>query len=140
MVDPPAHEHSPAAIRARLSAGPGHSYLRDWVYGGIDGAVTTFAVVSGVVGAQLAPGVILVLGAANLLGDGFSMAASNFLGTKAEREDFERLATIENRHVDIYPDGEREEVRQIAPFFSAAWRRSCRSSPASRTRSGWRRR
>ena len=35
------HEHSPAAIQARLLAGPRHNYLRDWVYGGIDGSVTT---------------------------------------------------------------------------------------------------
>ncbi|HLC42673.1 MAG TPA: VIT1/CCC1 transporter family protein [Methylomirabilota bacterium] len=107
------HEHSPEAIQERLAAGPRHSYLRDWVYGGIDGAVTTFAVVSGVVGAQLSSRVILILGAANLIADGFSMAASNFLGTKAERDDARRLEAIEHRHIDAFPDGEREEVRQI---------------------------
>lgn len=107
------HEHSPAAIRERLQAGPRHNYLRDWVYGGIDGSVTTFAVVSGVVGAHLSSGVILVLGFANLLADGFSMAAANFLATKAERDDVEHLAAIERRHVETEPDGEREEVRQI---------------------------
>ena len=42
--------HSPAAIRRRLRAGPQHSYLKDFIYGAIDGAVTTFAVVSGVAG------------------------------------------------------------------------------------------
>lgn len=107
------HEHSPDAIKARLSAGPRHNYLRDWVYGGIDGAVTTFAVVSGVVGAQLSPAVILILGMANLLADGFSMASGNYLGTKAEKEDLERIEAIEHRHVDTEPEGEREEVRQI---------------------------
>ena len=50
-------------------------YLRDFVYGGIDGAVTTFAIVAGVVGAALEPAVILILGFANLVADGFSMAA-----------------------------------------------------------------
>lgn len=107
------HEHSPEAIRKRLSAGPRHNYLRDWVYGGIDGAVTTFAVVSGVVGAQLAPVVVLILGMANLLADGFSMASSNYLGTKTERDDIERLKAIEGRHIDQFPEGEREEIRQI---------------------------
>ena len=47
------HEHTHEAIRERFAAGPSHSYLRDWVYGGIDGTVTTFALVSGVVGADL---------------------------------------------------------------------------------------
>jgi VIT1/CCC1 family predicted Fe2+/Mn2+ transporter len=107
------HEHSATAIKKRLLAGPSHNYLRDWIYGGIDGAVTTFAVVSGVAGAQLSPWVILALGFANLFADGFSMAASNFLGTKAEHDDWHRLEAVENRHIDLFPEGEREEVRQI---------------------------
>jgi VIT1/CCC1 family predicted Fe2+/Mn2+ transporter len=107
------HQHSVEAIRQRLAAGPSHNYLRDWIYGGIDGAVTTFAVVSGVAGAQLSPWIILALGFANLSADGFSMAASNFLGTKAEHDDWQRLQSIENRHIDLDPEGEREEVRQI---------------------------
>jgi len=107
------HEHSTEAIKQRLSAGPGHNYLRDWIYGGVDGSVTTFAVVSGVAGARLSSWVILVMGFANLFADGFSMAASNFLGTKAEHEDLQRLEAVENRHIDMAPEGEREEVRQI---------------------------
>lgn len=107
------HEHSAQAIKERLAAGPTHNYVRDWIYGGIDGSVTTFAVVSGVAGAQLAPWIILALGFANLLADGFSMAASNFLGTKAEHDDWHRLEAIENRHIELSPEGEREEVKQI---------------------------
>jgi len=107
------HEHSPDAIRRRLETGPTHNYLRDWIYGGIDGAVTTLAVVTGVAGAQLSHWIILVLGFANLFADGFSMAASNYLGTKAEHDDWRRLENIEHRHIDLEPEGEREEVRQI---------------------------
>lgn len=58
-------------------------YLGDLVYGAIDGIVTTFAIVAGVVGASLSPRVIIILGVANLLADGFSMAASNFLAIRA---------------------------------------------------------
>lgn len=107
------HEHSIEAIKGRLSEGPRHNYLRDWIYGGIDGSVTTFAIVTGVVGAHLSPGVIVIMGFANLLADGFSMAASNFLGTKAEHDDIRRLKMIEHRHIQLAPEGEREEVRQI---------------------------
>jgi vacuolar iron transporter family protein len=107
------HDHSANAIRRRLESGPKHNYLRDWIYGGIDGAVTTLAVVTGVAGAQLSSWIILALGFANLFADGFSMASSNYLGTRAEHDDWRRLEDIENRHIDLAPEGEREEVRQI---------------------------
>jgi len=53
-------------------------YLADFVYGGTDGAITTFAIVAGAMGASLSAVVILILGFANLFADGFSMAASNY--------------------------------------------------------------
>lgn len=59
-------------------------YLRDLVYGANDGIITTFAVVSGVAGADLEPRTALILGIANLLADGFSMGASNFLSIRSE--------------------------------------------------------
>ena len=77
------HEHTIEAIGDRLSAGPRHNYLRDWIYGGIDGSVTTFAVVTGVAGAQLAPIIIVIMGFANLLADGFSMAAEQLSRNKS---------------------------------------------------------
>lgn len=107
------HDHSTAAIRERLEAGNEASYLRDWIYGGIDGAVTTFAIVSGVVGADLSTKVILILGAANIVADGFSMAASNYTGTKAENEEFDRIRAHEERQIDRDRDGEVREIREI---------------------------
>lgn len=105
--------HTPEAIRQRLADGPSASYLRDFVYGAIDGAVTTFAVVAGVQGAGLDPSIVLILGAANLLGDGFSMAASNFLGARVHRQEYDRARKTEADEIKRHPDGEREEVRQI---------------------------
>jgi vacuolar iron transporter family protein len=63
-------------------------YLPDLIFGANDGIITTLAVVSGVVGAALSPTVILILGFANLLADGFSMGASNVLSR--------RSTTVEN--------------------------------------------
>lgn len=98
---------------SRFGAAPRVSYLRDFVYGGIDGAVTTFAVVAGVVGAELAPRIVLVLGLANLLADGFSMAASNYSGTRTEEEEEARLRAIEGARVHSDPTAARGEVQTI---------------------------
>lgn len=61
-------------------------YLPEFVYGGIDGAVTTFAVVSGALGASLSPAIVIILGFANLFADGFSMAVSNYLSVRSQRD------------------------------------------------------
>lgn len=105
--------HTRDAIRARLQLGTKHSYLRDFIYGAIDGTVTTFAVVSAVEGANLSAGIIIILGLANLLGDGFSMAVSNFLATRAEEQIRIKAREMEEYHIATVPDGEREEIRQI---------------------------
>lgn len=106
-------DHSPESVALRLSASKEHGYLGDAILGAIDGGITTFAVVSGVVGADLPHSAIVILGMANLLADGFSMAASNFLRSRTEREKIEKLRILESKHIDQVPEGEREEVRQI---------------------------
>ena len=110
------HDHSPEGIKRRLSARVRTSTLKDMIYGGIDGAVTTFAIVSGVQGAGLSPTIIVALGIANIIADGFSMAASNYSGTKAELDDRHRIIQIEETHITTHPEGELEELRQILEF------------------------
>lgn len=70
-------------------------YLPDGVYGAIDGTVTTFAIIGGVYGAGLTPVIVLILGISNVLADGFSMAASNYLSKKSEEDET-------NHHTAIY--------------------------------------
>jgi VIT1/CCC1 family predicted Fe2+/Mn2+ transporter len=107
------HSHDPDEIAARLADGPRASYLPDAVYGAIDGTVTTFAVAAGAVGANLSPRIVLILGTANLLADGFSMAASNLVASRSEIEQAAQLRAIEERHIRQNPEGETEEIRQI---------------------------
>ena len=107
------HSHAPTAIADRLAAGGKSGPLKDLVYGAIDGTVTTFAIVAGVEGAGLSHGVIVALGIANILADGFSMAAANYSGTKAELDDRKRIVHIEEDHIQNHREGELEELRQI---------------------------
>src|SRR5690606_26284375 len=79
----------------------------------VDGTVTTFAIVAGVAGAGLSVGAAIVLGLANVLADGFSMAVGQYLKTRADHQGVERLRAVEERHIDKIPQGEREEIRQI---------------------------
>ena len=90
----------------RPDRGLGH-YLRDVVYGSIDGVVTTVAVIAGAAGAHLDPSVGLVLGAANLSADGLSMAVSNYLGLKSE---------LEQNHLSVEAE---QPVRHALATFAA---------------------
>ncbi len=88
-------------------------YIHDIVYGANDGIVTTFAVVSGVAGAELASYVIVILGFANVLADGLSMGLGNYLSAKSRGDNYQRLLKEEMREIEEIPDIEREEIREI---------------------------
>jgi hypothetical protein len=85
---------------------------------------TTFAVVAGAAGANLDETVVIILGGANLLADGFSMGVSNFLGTRAARQQRERARREEQLHTS----------ERLASSRSSAWDASGRSRPPCTTR------
>jgi VIT1/CCC1 family predicted Fe2+/Mn2+ transporter len=76
-------------------------YLKEFVYGGIDGCVTTFAVVAGSTGAGLTPSLIIVLGFANLIADGFSMSVGNYLSVKSELDSQKSEVPVQHRSTPL---------------------------------------
>ncbi len=108
-----AHTTQAIAEAAEEHGGASHRYLGEIVYGGLDGIVTTFAIVSGVAGAALGSGIVLILGLANLLADGLSMAVGAYLSSKSEREYYEQERQREMWEVEHFPEGERVELVEI---------------------------
>ncbi len=88
-------------------------HLGELVYGGIDGSVTTFAVVAGATGAGLASEVVIILGFANLFADGFSMSVGAYLSSKSGKQMYERERKKEYQEIEDVPEDEVEEVREI---------------------------
>lgn len=84
--------------------------IKSVVYGGMDGIISTFAVVSGVAGAALDPTVVLILGFSNLFADGISMACGDYLSTRAKK-DYERSHKLKI-------DKEREQDNAWETFWA----------------------
>ncbi len=109
--------HSREAIKKQIHheehAEDAGQYLGEFVYGAIDGTITTFATVSGATGAALSPGIVIILGFANLIADGFSMACGNFLSERSHRDYITKEREREEWEIDHVTEGEIEEIRQI---------------------------
>ncbi len=103
-----------ASRRAHMEGSPeagephkeGGERIKSLIYGGLDGIITTFAVVAGAAGAELAAGIVLIMGFANLIADGISMAIGDYLSTQAEDEVAAAERTRELWEVENYPEGE----------------------------------
>ncbi|MDI9355465.1 MAG: VIT1/CCC1 transporter family protein [Chitinophagaceae bacterium] len=88
-------------------------YISEFVYGGVDGAVTTFAVVAGAAGAGADIRWVLIFGFANLIADGFSMSVGSFFSTKSDIDNYKKHEDIEYWEVEHLREKEIQEIREI---------------------------
>ena len=88
-------------------------YIAEFVYGGIDGVITTFAVVAGSAGAELAVPIVLILGFANLIADGFAMSVGSYFSAKSENESYDKHKAVEYWEIENLREKEVEEIREI---------------------------
>ncbi len=102
----------PAFAEEKHTTGRG-KYIKSVIYGGLDGTITTFAAVAGVAGAALSPGIVLIMGLANLVADGLSMSIGDYLSSKSETEYEAAERAREAWEVENYPEGEKRELKEI---------------------------
>jgi len=103
--------HTPLDPRARAK---GHGrYIKSMIYGGIDGVITTFAVIAGGSGADLTHNVLLVLGIANLLADGFSMGFGDFISSRAENEFRKKETAHEESMLEANPKDVKDHIKTM---------------------------
>jgi VIT1/CCC1 family predicted Fe2+/Mn2+ transporter len=83
-------------------------YLREIVYGGSDGIVTTFAVVAGFTGANvsgsnivgLTLGTVVLFGLANLFSDAMSMGLGDYMSLKSQEDLYHTTYEKELKHLE----------------------------------------
>jgi len=87
--------------------------VKPMVFGGLDGIITTFAVVAGAIGADLTPSQVLIMGFCNLIADGFSMGFGEYTSSKAELEYAVGERDREAWELENYPEGEMKEMVDV---------------------------
>jgi len=88
-------------------------YLKPIIFGGLDGILTSFAIVAGSAGGNLPPSVVLILGFSNIFADALSMGVGEFLSSKATNEWILNERAREEWEMDNYPEGEIKEMIEI---------------------------
>src|SRR6266513_5566288 len=109
-----AHAETLAGLAGR-AAEPWHKaesggFLRNVVYGFNDGLTANFGLVAGVIGAEVAPHIVLVSGLAGMIADALSMGASGYLAAKSEQEVYDHEIAMEKEEIRIMPEVEEEEI------------------------------
>jgi VIT1/CCC1 family predicted Fe2+/Mn2+ transporter len=111
--DPEASKKAHDTYVAKEKHKKSGAYIKSGVYGGLDGIITTFAVVAGVAGAGLNVSVILVLGISNLIADGISMGIGDYLSSKADIDYRKQERKRELWECENYLEGEKAEMVEL---------------------------
>jgi len=102
--------HKQKVASSEHHSGAAGDFISSIVFGGLDGIITTFAVIAAAVGSHLPRGIVLIVGFANLLGDAIGMAVGDYISTKAEsdhvaserlREEWETENCLENEILEM---------------------------------------
>ena len=88
-------------------------YLRSVVYGFNDGLTANFGLVAGVIGASVAPHIVIISGVAGALADALSMGSSGYLAAKSEAEVHAHQIEMERHEMRLMPDLEEDELAVI---------------------------
>src|SRR6266700_395303 len=88
-------------------------FLRNVVYGFNDGLTANFGLVAGVIGAAVAPHIILLSGIAGMIADALSMGSSGYLAAKSEQEVYDHEIAMEKEEIRIMPEVEEEEIALV---------------------------
>lgn len=96
-----------------IHAEGGNEYVKNLVFGGLDGTITTFAIVSAAAGASMSPNTVIVMGIANVIADAISMGLGDYISESAERDFVKKEYAREEWELDNYPEGEVSEMSEL---------------------------
>jgi vacuolar iron transporter family protein len=91
-------------------------WLRPATFGVMDGLVSNFALVAGVVGGGATGKVVIMTGLAGLVAGACSMASGEFTSVSSQTELMQAEIDVERRELQIHPE---EEERELALMYEA---------------------